>query len=448
MGLSRRDFVQRAGAALLLKTRLVQAQQGPSQGAHEGATHSAALRRHIDRHWFRKALMDEIDRWRNFAELPSGFVQQSMNRQWRPVGQQVGTLSSQGRHLFMRARGYDLTHNSAYLDSVRRIADFTLVHFRDRQFGGLFFSVAPDGKVIDDRKDAYGTATFISGLSHAARVTRDDKYRQAALETWGQMKKGLRDKAGFFKYATTPDYSQPPGPPPTEGGGDAVAYAPPPSPPGNNTQDPMMYVFDALLAYYDATGSKEALAEAEAHGNLMFTRLFQSEPGCLPEFYDADWKPLPGGPCQLGHQFEWAYLWSEAVAKGFPRQDLQRYGERVLRFAMKAGYDPETGGTFSITDYEGSPVKEAKGLWHQCELLRALMNYAAVHNRVDLWAAFDKSLRMYKEHFIDARYGGYFSDYYDPNTPPDEAQLGKSGMDCYHVCGMYSEALKVTGGLS
>ena len=39
------------------------------------------------------------------------------------------------------------------------------------------------------------------------------------------------------------------------------------------------------------------------------------------------------------------------------------------------------------------------------------------------------------------------SAYYDPKTPPDNAQLAKNGMDCYHVCGMYSEALKLAGGL-
>ncbi len=457
MSLSRRDFVQRAGASLLLKTQLLRAQQAAvhgvaAQGATtEGAARSAKLRSHLDQDWFRKGLLDEIDRWRNSAELPSGFVQQSLDRQWRPAGEQVGTLSSQGRHIVMRARGYDLTHNPAYLDSVRRIADFTLTKFRDPRYGGHFFSVSPDGKVIDDRKDAYGAATFFLGLSHAARVTRDAKYRQAALETWAQMKKGLRDKAGLFKYATTPDYSQPPGPPPTNGGGDAVAYAPPPSPPGNNTQDPLMYVFDALLAYYDATGSKQVLAEAEAHGNAVFTKLFQSETGSVPEFYDASWKLLREdgvGHAQLGHQFEWAYLWSLAVARGFPHRDLQQYGERVLAFGMKAGYDPKTGGTFSISDSEGRPVKGPKELWHQCEFLRALMNYAAVHDRGDLWAAFDKSLAMFKEHFIDAQYGGFFSNYYDPKTPSDAAQLGKNGMDCFHVSGMYSEALMLTGGLS
>jgi mannose/cellobiose epimerase-like protein (N-acyl-D-glucosamine 2-epimerase family) len=443
--ISRRSLLQLAGAGAALWNRNAAAQR---------ATPSATLRQHIDPDWFRKALAAEIDHWRTSAELPTGFVQQSIDRQWRPVGEQTATLTSQGRHMFMRARGYDLTRNPAYLESARRIADFTLAHFRDTQYGGLFFSVSTDGKVVDERKDSYGTAFAIFGFSHAARITRDEKYRNAALETWAQMKKGLRDQAGFFKPATTRDYTQAP-PPGRRGGAVKKDGAPPKGPqqpPFNtNTQNPMMHLFEALLALHDATGSKDIYAEAEAHANAMFTKLFQDKGGYLPEFYDAQWKPLPEdqrGHPDLGHQFEWAYLWSQAVNKGFPARDLQSYGERLLSFGMKSAYDTANGGIYSVGDYAGNPVKAPKGLWQQCEFLRAIMNYAAVHNHNELWQAFDKSLSVFKENFMDAQYGGCFSTYYDPKTPPEEARLRKNGIDCYHVSGMYSEALRLTGVLA
>jgi cellobiose epimerase len=418
--ISRRRLFQAAGASALLGSRVALAQR---------VAPSSAARKHIDADWFRKALKEEIDHWRDAAELPTGFVQQRIDRQWRPTGQQIATLTSQGRHIFMRARGYDLTRDPAYLQSLRQIADFTLANFRDSQYGGLVFSVSPDGKVVDDRKDSYGTAFAIFGLSHAARVTHDERYRKAAFEIWADMKKNLRDQAGFYRLQMTRDFSKQN---------------------GTLSQNPMMHLFEALLALYDATGSKEILSEAEAHGHAMFTKLFQSKGGYLPEFYDAEWKPLPEnqrGHPDLGHQFEWAFLWSQAVERGFPKSDLQSYGERVLSFGMKAAYDTENGGIFSVGDYAGNPVKAPKGLWQQCEFLRALMNWAVLHGRSDLWEPFDKSLAVFKEHFADAQYGGCFSTYYDPKSPPEEARLFKNGIDCYHVCGMYSEALHLTGVL-
>jgi mannose/cellobiose epimerase-like protein (N-acyl-D-glucosamine 2-epimerase family) len=383
-----------------------------------------ALRAHIDPEWFRKALADETEHWLKAADTPNGFFRPSLDRQWQPVGEQTANLTSQGRHIFMRALGYDLTRNPAYLESLRKGTDFLLANFRDRQYGGLFFSVSPEGKVVDDRKDSYGTAFAIFGLSHAARVTRDQGYRKAALETWAEMKKNLRDQAGFYKLGTTRDYSQ-------------VR--------GTNSQNPMMHLFEALLALHDTTGSKEVFSDAEAHGNAMFTKLFQERGGYLPEFYDAEWKPLPAsqrGHPDLGHQFEWAFLWSHAVEKGFTKSYL-RFGERLLDYGMKVAYDVENGGIFSVGDYEGNPVKGLKGLWQQCEFLRALMHYAVVRNHKELWEPFDKSLELFKRNFMDSEYGGCFTSYYDPSKP--SARLGKIGGDSYHLHGMYSEALRLSG---
>jgi hypothetical protein len=75
-GMSRRNLLQFAGGAAAFWNQKAAAQR---------ATPSATIRQHIDAEWFRKALSAEIDHWRQSAELPSGFVQQGIDRQWRPV---------------------------------------------------------------------------------------------------------------------------------------------------------------------------------------------------------------------------------------------------------------------------------------------------------------------------------------------------------------------------
>ena len=234
-----------------------------------------------------------------------------------------------------------------------------LAHFRDKQYGGLFAEVDPDGKVLDDRKESYGTAHAILGMSHAARVSGRKTYGDAALEIWSDMKKGLRDQYGLFKRETSRDFK-------TTG-------------PGKNTQNPMMHLFEALLALHDATQSKAVFQDAEAHANNVLTRLLQ-KPGYIPELYDRDWKPIPAGPpgqtepdgspldvynsyaaaaqtghIEVGHQIEWAFFLSRAVEKGFPRKYLS-FGERLLNFAMKVGFDRQSGGVFGYSDYDGKPT--------------------------------------------------------------------------------------------
>jgi len=379
--------------------------------------------KHIDREWFRQTLAGETAHWRQAAFRPNGFFAVSLDRQWRPVGNQYGTLVSQSRQIFDMATGFELTREPAYLDAVKKGTDFLLAHFRDTEKGLFFWSVTPEGKVIDDGKDSYGVAFTIFGLSHAARVTKDERYSKAALETWAQMKEHLRDSAGFFKPKTDRNYTR-------------VI--------GQNTQNPMMHLFEALLALHDATGSKEVFRDAQAFADAIYTQLFDQREGRLPEMYDANWKPSPpeqNGRIELGHQFEWAFLLSRAVEKGFSKRFL-KIGERLLDYGMKVAYDNEEGGVFSRGDYQGNAIRGPKTDWQQCESMRAMMHYAVLRGRKDLWPAFHKSLDYAKRHLIDAEYGGWYQDY-DPKNPTRRTGKGNIWRLGYHICGFYAEALRL-----
>lgn len=379
--------------------------------------------RHIDGQWFRQTLTGETAHWREAAFRPSGFFAVSLDRQWRPVGSQNGTLVSQGRQIFVMTAGYELTREPAYLDAVRKGADFLLQHFRDTEKGLFFYSTTPEGKVVDDGKDSYGLAFTIFALSHAARVTKDKRYSDAALETWAQMKEHLREENGLFRPKMDRNYTK-------------VI--------GQNCQNPMMHLFEALLALHDATGSKAVLRDAQAHAATIFTRLFNAREGYLPEYYDRDWKPAPAdqkGYLELAHQFEWAFLLSHAVEKGFPKRYLA-IGERLLDYGMKAGYDKEEGGVFSRGDYQGNAVRGPKGWWEQCESLRTMMHYAALRNRKDLWPAVDQSLAYAKKYLIDAEYSGWYYSY-DPKAATQRTNKGSVWQVGYHVSGLYREALRL-----
>jgi mannose-6-phosphate isomerase len=176
---SRRNLFYLLGAGALFRSWMPAAQTAdPSR---------KTIRKHIDPDWFRKTLAGETEHWLEAAATPSGFFQVTLDRQWRLIGKQVSTLTSQNRQIFVMATGYELTRNPAYLDALKKGADFLLAKFRDVQHGLLFYSVSPEGEVVDDRKDCYGHAFALFGLSHAARLTRDQRYRDAALETWAGM---------------------------------------------------------------------------------------------------------------------------------------------------------------------------------------------------------------------------------------------------------------------
>ena len=386
---------------------------------------AAAAEPRIDCDWFRQAILEEVGHWRAATVTPSGFLQPSLDREWQPVGRQTATLVSQSRLLYVLATGYEVTREEAYLEAVTKGANFLLEHFRDPEHGGFFYSVSPDGEALDTGKDSYGHAFVIFGLAHAARVTGSERFRDAALQAWSEMKVKLRYESGFLKPRATRDFSE-------------VR--------GTNSQNPMMHLFEALLALHDVTGSEAVFEDARALADAIFGKLFQQDDGYLPELFDEHWKPLPAdrrGLIELGHQFEWAFLLSRAVEKGFPEEYLQT-GRRLLDYGLKVAYDREEGGIFSRSDYDGNVRPAPKGWWEQAELLRALAHWAAVRDRDDLWKPFAQSLRFVQRHFIDAGHGGWFRSY-QPGVPRsvEEQNKGSAWMVGYHVTGMYWEALRM-----
>jgi len=386
---------------------------------------AAAAEQQIDCDWFHKAILEEVAHWRAATVTPSGFLRPSLDREWQPTGRQTATLVSQSRLIYVLATGWELTRDEAYLEAVTKGADFLLEHFRDPEHGGFFYSASPDGEVLDNSKDSYGHAFVIFGLAHAARVTGEERFREAALQTWSEMKAHLRDKAGFIRPRATRDFSQ-------------VR--------STNSQNPMMHLFEALLALHDVTGSEEVFNDAKSLAEAIFRKLFQEEEGYLPELFDEHWKPLPAdrrGYIELGHQFEWAFLLSRAVEKGFS-EDWLDIGDRLLDYGLEVGYDADEGGIFSRGDYEGNARPGPKGWWEQAELLRALAHYAVLRERDDVWDAFAQSLKFVQRNFIDWEHGGWFRSY-EPGVPRavEEQNKGSVWMVGYHVTGMYWEVLRL-----
>ena len=384
---------------------------------------------HIDREWFRHSLIDDnLAHWLAAGPTESGFFRTDLDRQWRPAARQVATLVSQSRMIFVMAAGHDATGEEAYLQAVSKGGDFLVANFRDAEHGGWLWQVSTEGKVLDDGKNSYGHAFVIFGLAHAHRVTGEKRFARAALSCWNDMKAHLRYDGGGIKPRTDRAFTR-------------IR--------GTNTQNPMMHLFEALLALHEATGSKEVLDDAGELAGFIYGRLYQAEGGYLPEMYDKDWKPLPvadGGYVDLGHQFEWAFLLSQGVEQGLPARYLD-IAKGLLDYGMKVAYDREAGGIASAGDYDGKVIRPDKGWWQQCELLRALMRHASAHGRDGLWPAFAQSLEFAKAEFMDAEYGGWYGSATGGKTPPRrQARKGSNWKTGYHAVGMYREALRLTGG--
>jgi mannose-6-phosphate isomerase len=282
------------------------------------------------------------------------------------------------------------------------------------------------GRVVNATKHTYGHAFAIFALAHAFRITKHEQYRDAAIATWQVVRAKLRDVGGGFRAEAPREFS---------GIG------------GLRTQNPVMHMFEALLALYKATGSHEALEGARSTGDFVINKLLRGtiDGGAyIPEWYDSNWQPLPtrqaGGYVELGHQFEWAYLLDAAAYQGLPAT-YAAVADRVLTYAIKTGYDDTSGGAFSVAYPEGSEVVREKGWWQQSECLRALMRFGVLYGKRDMQRRYQQTLDFVREEFVDNTNGGWRIK---PKSVCSRSQCTDEQPGAYHMTAMHMEALMLS----
>jgi len=427
----------------------------------------AEIKQHIDRNWVKKSLVNDLlDYWVKASIMPNGFIQENLDRKWQPWGEQrEASINGQGRVLYTLAIGYEVSGDKRYLDAVNKTADF-LLKMHDDQYGGYFNRTTPDLKPIDDTKGGFQSFAIFS-LATAARVTKNQKYADAALQAFRELKAKMADGpfiSGNFKR----DFS---GPAPRgtglgggggagrggRGGGAAGGAAPAGAPGapaagarGGFAFDPNghrldVHMFEALLGLYEATHDKEVWSTITAEMDQM-AKVYDYDRGYLSESYDANWKPTGNPSANPGHLYEWASLLSHAVELGADPKFVE-LGSRNLDLGLKS-YNKEIGG-LGGTNAAGQPAQML--WWPQCEVIKATAHYATLRGRSELWPIYQQTLDFVKKTYFDTEFGGWFEGYVPGKT---RDQLGdrayiKGAVDGpelspYHMTSMYYDLWRIS----
>jgi len=393
------------------------------------------IRDHVDREWVRDMITHGlVDYWVKNAVAPNGFIQEDMDRQWKPWGaQQEATVNGQGRQLLSMTLVYEMNGKTSkeYLSAITRAAGF-LMNMRDPQYGGYYLRVGADGHVIEDAKTSYQSFALYS-LTMVGDATGDKKYLDAATEQfrvirdkmsdaeffgaggsytrdWKKITRGAAGapRSGFQDPMGWSSGNPPGGAPRLVGGG---------GPGGANAVHCLdIHMFEAMLGLYQVTKSPEVWKEVEKYMSGI-SRVFDYKLGYLPACYDADWKPAGSPTANPGHNlFEWASEISRAVDYGADPKFIE-LGNRILDLAVTT-YEPEIGGIGGF-NAQGKPTPML--WWPQCEVIKASATYAILHGRKDLWPYYHETLDFVKNNYFDTKDGGWF-EWYLPGGKTREEQ--------------------------
>ena len=373
----------------------------------------------IDIRWVEPFLDQTMALWRAKADTPSGIFNPYFDREWRHRADGPRTLVSQCRLIFNFVKTFERTGDPAFAELARRGIAALEQFFRDPAGRGWIWSVNGDGTVADDVHNAYGHAFVMLALGTAATVFQNERYRDVTLVTWEFMKERFQDRHGGLVWYIERD-----------GTVRDRSYS----------QNPMMHTFESLLVLAPLDPSGAVRGDLQRIAAFLQARMLG--PGQLPEWYDADWRPVASGDLALidvGHAFEWAWLYSEAAAL-FDEEAWLVPARECLTYGMLHGHDPADGGIISPVKYDGQPPALRKAWWEQCEAIRAMSRHLTRHGATELTAPLAQTLGFIQEHYIDHEHGGFYLNPPGMGGTPSLDKGNPFKLD-YHVLNMCHELM-------
>lgn len=301
----------------------------------------------------------------------------------------TGGNPSEGRSIVMTAR-----HLWTYSAAARELGDpdhlaladyaFNTVtrDFMDRINGGVFWSVRPDGKPEVEKKQIYGEAFALYGLSEYAR----------ALNAFGTARNGttaesaLDTAVGIYelleRYARDPIY-----------GGYVEARARDWSKTGDlklsdkdidceksmNTNLHVMEAYTTLLLAIRTIKPRASILIqriAESLSSLVFITPIRilGDNGHLYLYFNDDWSVIDGG-VSYGHDIESSWLlWEAAETLSDSRltETIRPVVLKIAETALSEGFDPKTGGMEN--EFHHGKKDKTRIWWCQAESLVGFYN--------------------------------------------------------------------------
>ncbi|WP_439820565.1 AGE family epimerase/isomerase [Pseudomonas sp. HLG18] len=218
-------------------------------------------------------------------------------------------------------------------------------HFHDAEHGGWFYSIDPQGKPLDQRKDLYTHAFILFACAHYWDKSREplvESTLNAALEVIGRR---FATGDGLYEACLDRDWI-------------TLETGP--------LQNPLMHLAEAFLATLAVREDPETQQALSELCTAMHKRFIEPQQGVLME------KPLGAVDnwFEPGHQFEWYFLLeSSPLLRG---SKLHAALDRTFSFTEQQGVEADTGAVLAMLDPQGHRKDSTQRIWAQAEYLRAL----------------------------------------------------------------------------
>ena len=268
------------------------------------------------------------------------------------------------RILWTFSAAYTLYREKQYLNLASRAYTYIVDHFIDRKHGGVYWSVDNTGKAADGRKQIYGLAFCIYGLTEYYKASKDAVALHIAENLFDHIEKYSLDKVnGGYLEAFTQGWKLT---------GDMRLSEKDDN--EKKTMNTHLHIIEAYANLYSVWPG-EKLHESIKHLLDVFEKHFiDREYHHLHLFMDEKWNvrsPL----VSYGHDIEAAWLLLDCAETTGNEGYITRFKELSIRMAEAAieGLDTDGGLWYEYDPAANELIKE-KHSWPQAEAMIGFMN--------------------------------------------------------------------------
>lgn len=328
------------------------------------------------------------------------------------------------------------TQHDDYLTTARRAFDYLTTHFRDPQYGGVYWMVdakgqAAQGPAADDSKQLYGQAFALYGLSEYYRAARHEPALTFAKALYQTMVGHAYDRAeGGFVEAFARDW--------TEAKAFAIARKDNGERKTMNTHLHILEAFVNLLRVWP-----EASLKQQVRGliDVFLKHIIDPNTHRMVLFQGQHWEPRRTG-ISYGHDIEASWLLYEAAEVLGDASVLAKVRQTSVGMARAAlsGVDADGGMNY---EYEGPDERlpqQRRGVghwnrerswWVMAEAMVGFLNAYQLTKDAQFLRQSFASWTFIKRHLLDTKGGEWFSGV-DPAGKPLGSQKISAWKCPYH----------------
>jgi mannobiose 2-epimerase len=343
-----------------------------------------------------------LDWWmEHMLNKETGFFYGEISGANIPDGNAPIGLVLQSRILWTFSAAYNHTQNKVYLNFAHTAYKQLITQFYDKQYGGMFWSVQPNGIPVSTKKQAYGIAFSMYGLSAYYEATKDQAALDKAAELYRCLEMHFYDSVyGGYIECLGNDFSVIEDVRLSDKDQNAI-----------KSMNTHLHVIEAYAKLYTVLPS-EALKQSVAQLLVIFEQhIIDPATSQQKLFFEKDWTSN-ASEVSFGHDIEAAWLLQEAAVITKDALRIEKFTNiaQAMASVVAANLSPE-GAVYN--DYHTHTQVLDKGIdwWPQAEAMVGFLNaFENSGNTIYLQHSLT-SWAVIKNQFKDARLGEWYWGY-------------------------------------